>query len=45
MTPELSLRLTFDWFKMFYQNKKDKKKVIDFTIDQIKNFKKLIKYY
>ena len=44
MTPELSLRLTFDWFKMFYQNKKDKK-VIDFTIDQIKNFKKLIKYY
>ena len=45
MTPELSLRLTFDWFKMFYQNKKDKKKVIDFTINQIKNFKKLIKYY
>ena len=26
MKPELSLKLTFNWFKVFYQNKKNKKK-------------------
>ncbi len=45
MTPQISLKLTFDWFKAFYLNKNDKKKVINFTFEQIKNFKKIIRYY
>jgi len=45
MRPELSLKLTFNWFKVFYQSKKNKKKVIDLTIEQFKNFKELIRYY
>ena len=45
MKPKLSLKLTFDWFKFFYSNKNDKKKVIDFTLRQVKNFKDIIKYY
>tara|TARA_B100000886_G_scaffold295080_1_gene221781 strand:- start:38245 stop:39330 length:1086 start_codon:yes stop_codon:yes gene_type:complete len=45
MKPELSLKLTFNWFKVFYQSKKNKKKVIDLTREQFKNFKKLIRYY
>ena len=45
MEPELSLKLTFNWFKVFYQNKKNKKKVIDLTREQFKNFKELIRYY
>lgn len=45
MTPQISLKLTFDWFKIFYLNKNDKKKVINFTFEQIKNFKKIIRYY
>ena len=28
MSPQTSLRLTFDWFKVFYANKKDRKKYI-----------------
>ena len=45
MKPELSLKLTFNWFKVFYQNKKNKKKIINLTIEQFKNFKELIRYY
>ena len=45
MKPELSLKLTFNWFKVFYQNKKNKKKIIDLTREQFKNFKELIRYY
>ena len=45
MRPEKSLKLTFDWFKIFYQNRENEKKIINFTIDQFKNFHKLIKYY
>ncbi len=45
MNPQTSLRLTFDWFKVFYAYKKDRKKVIEFTIDQFKNFQKKIKYF
>jgi CDP-glucose 4,6-dehydratase len=45
MKPQISLKLTFDWFKVFYSSKKNKKKIIDFTFKQIKNFKRIIKYY
>ena len=45
MKPELSLKLTFNWFKVFYQNKKNKKKIINLTREQFKNFKELIRYY
>tara|TARA_B100000575_G_scaffold294650_1_gene312667 strand:+ start:3384 stop:4466 length:1083 start_codon:yes stop_codon:yes gene_type:complete len=45
MKPEISLKLTFDWFKIFYANKSNKKKVIEFTIKQFQNFKKMIKYF
>ena len=45
MKPEVSLRLTFDWFKIFYANKRNNKEVIDFTINQFENFKKIIKYF
>ena len=45
MTPELSLKLTFDWFKTFYANKKNRERVIEFTIDQFKFFLNKIKYF
>lgn len=45
MNPETSLKLTFDWFRVFYANKKDRKKVVEFTINQFKNFQKKIKYF
>ena len=45
MKPEDSLKLTFDWYKTFYMNKKNKKKVIEFTINQFKSFQKKIKYF
>ncbi len=45
MKPEISLKLTFDWFKTFYSNRRNKKKVIEYTIKQFENFKKSIKYY
>jgi len=32
-----ALKLTFDWYKFYYQNKN---KIIDFTFDQINNYKK-----
>ena len=44
MKPEKSLKFTFDWFKVFY-SKKNKTEMINYTNTQIKNFKKLIKYY
>ena len=44
MKPENSLRLTFDWFKVFY-SKKNKIKIINYTNKQIQNFQKMIKYY
>ena len=44
MGPKLSLKLTFDWFKVFYQNK-NKKDVINFSIQQLGNYQKLIKYF
>lgn len=45
MSPKLSLKLTFDWFKVFYSNKKNKKKVIDYTIKQFESFQNIIKYF
>ena len=45
MKPETSLKLTFDWFRVFYTNKKNREKVIEFTINQFKNFQKKIKYF
>jgi hypothetical protein len=45
MTPELSLKLTFDWFRIFYKNKRNPKKVIKFSIDQFEKFLKLVKYF
>jgi len=45
MKPEISLKLTFDWFKIFYANKKNRAKVIEFTINQFKDFQKKIKYF
>ena len=45
MKPEVSLKLTFDWFKIFYANRKNNKKIIEFTISQFENFKKVIKYF
>ena len=44
LKPEKSLKLTFDWFKVFYL-KKNKTETINFTNKQIQNFRKLIKYY
>ena len=44
MKPDDSLKLTFDWFKTFYTNRRNEKKVIEYTIKQFENFKKLIKY-
>lgn len=44
MKPENSLRLTFDWFKVFY-SKKNKTEIINYTNKQIQNFQKMIKYY
>ena len=45
MKPKESLKLTFDWFKVFYGNKKNKEKVIKFTINQFENFQKKNKYF
>ena len=45
MKPETSLKLTFDWYKIFYANKKNKKKVIEFTINQFRFFQSKIKYF
>ena len=45
LKPEDALKLTFDWYKTFYFNKKNKKKVIEFTINQFKSFQKIIKYF
>ena len=45
MKPNMSLRLTFDWFKVFYFNKKNEKEVVNFTFKQIKNYQKLVKNY
>ena len=44
MKPEKSLKLTFDWFKVFYF-KKSKNEVVNYSNQQIQNFQKLIKYY
>ena len=44
LKPEKSLKLTFDWFKVFY-SKKNKTEIINYTNKQIQNFQKLIKYY
>ena len=41
MSAKESLEMTFSWFKYFYKNiNKDKKKIIDFTLNQIEYFKK-----
>ena len=45
MKPEVALKLTFDWFKIFYANKRNSKKVTEFTINQFKNFKNIVKYF
>ena len=45
MKPEVALKYTFDWFKTFYANRKNKQKVIDFTIGQFKDYQKKIKYF
>ena len=45
MKPEVALKLTFDWFKVFYANKRNSKKVTEFTINQFKNFKNIVKYF
>ncbi len=45
MKPEISLKLTFDWFKNFYLNKNNKEKVLQFTFQQLKNYQKLIKNF
>ena len=45
MKPELSLKLTFDWFKVFYASKGNSKKVVKFTINQFENFKRKVKYF
>ena len=45
MKPEVSLKLTFDWFKIFYANRKNKKKIIEFTINQFEDFQKKVKYF
>lgn len=46
MSPEKSLNLTFNWFKCFYlKRRKEKNEVINFSIEQIQNFQKLIKYF
>ncbi len=45
MKPEISLKLTFDWFKTFYFNKNNKEKVLQFTFQQLKNYQKLIKNF
>ena len=44
MKPEKSLKLTFDWFKVFY-SKKNRIDIINYSNQQIQNFQKLIKYY
>ncbi len=44
LKPEKSLKLTFDWFKVFY-SKKNKTEIINYTNKQLQNFQKLIKYY
>ena len=42
MSAKESLEMTFIWFKYFYKNiKKDKKKIVNFTLNQIEYFKKL----
>ena len=45
MKPEEALKLTFDWFKEFYSNNRNEKRIIEFTINQFKNFQKKIKYF
>jgi CDP-glucose 4,6-dehydratase len=39
LSSKLALKLTFEWYKLFYENK-DKKKLIDFSFKQIKYYKK-----
>jgi len=45
MKPEVALKLTFDWFKIFYTNRKNRKKIIEYTINQFKYFQSKIKYF
>ena len=45
MKPEIALKFTFDWFRVFYENKKENKKVIEFTIKQFTDFQKKINYF
>lgn len=42
MKPENSLKLTFDWYKTFYKNKK---KVVELTISQFENYRKKTRYF
>ena len=46
LSPEKALNLTFNWFKYYYsKRRKEKSEIINFSIEQIKNFQKLIKYF
>jgi len=43
LSNKLSLQFTFDWFKNFYKKKnKNKKYLIDFSIKQIEEYKKIL---
>ena len=39
LTSQQALKLTFEWYK-FYYNKRLKNKIVNFTFDQINNYKK-----
>jgi CDP-glucose 4,6-dehydratase len=44
LTAKESLKLSFDWYKFYHENR-SKSKVIDYTLSQIRKYKKKIKIY
>ena len=45
MNAKQSLKLTFDWFKFFYKNKKNKTKILNLYLNQINDYQKKINFF
>jgi len=40
LKPKAALKLAFEWYKFYYDNKGRNKKIIDFSFSQIKEYQK-----
>ena len=45
MNAKQSLKLTFDWFKFFYKNKKNTTKILNLSLNQINDYQKKINFF